>query len=173
LNSFRKNGSFIFEEGLEGGPFEEKKSVNLENLREFLTAARQNTYAASATPVDNPRLFGSTQLEFQKGDYFYRDIYFSGDKKFIGQEIVYEDSKLIWGMNYIGGQIGKLETSFLKESLMKLARTCRLGGTCEYEKREYKYQDQGQGNLEEFSGQEQIFVDDKNIYKLNYQGGLI
>ena len=76
-------------------------------------------------------------------------------------------------MNYIGTSIGKLETVFLKESLFKLAEKCRFGGICEYKKREYKYQDQGQGNLEEFFGEEKIFVNDKSIYKLDYQGGLI
>jgi hypothetical protein len=142
-------------------------------LKEFLCDARQNTYAADATRVDNPRLLGSVQLEFQKGVYAYRDVYFDGNKRFVGQEIVYQDLKPIWGMNYIGSQIGKLETTFLKESLFKLAEKCRFGGTCEYKKREYKYTDRGQGSLEEFAGQEEIFLEDKSIYKLNYQGGLI
>lgn len=169
FNALEKGGKFDFIEiGLE-----EKKIINLESLKEFLSEARRNTYAANATPIDNPRLLASTQLEFQKGNYYYRDIYFSGEKKFIGQEIVYQDSKLVWGMNYIGSQIGKLETNFLKESLFKLAEKCRFGGVCEYEKRELKYQDQGQGSLEDFFGREEIFLEGKNIYKLSYQGGLI
>jgi len=169
LNALGKGGKFNFKEI----DFGEKKIINLESLKEFLCNARRNTYAADATSVDNPRLFASTQLEFQKGNYFYRDVYFSGGKKFIGQEIVYQDSEPIWGMNYFGSQIGKLETNFLKESLFKLAEKCRFGEACEYKKRELKYQDQGQGNLEEFSGEEEIFLEGKSIYKLNYQGGLI
>jgi len=169
LNALEKGGKFNFREG----DFEEKKPINLEGLKEFLCNARKNTYASDAAPIDNPRLLTSTQLEFQKGDYFYRDVYFLGDKKFIGQEIIYLDSKPIWGMNYIGDAIGKLETNFLKESLFKLAEKCRLGGDCKYTKRELKYQDKGQGDLEEFSGNEEIFLEGKNIYKLNYQGGLI
>ena len=86
---------------------------------------------------------------------------------------MYQDSNPVWGMNYIGSAIGKLETAFLKESLFRLVGKCRLGGICEYEKREFKYQDRGQGGPEEFSGQEEIFVQGKSIYKLNYQGGLI
>ena len=169
LNALKKGGSFVFKEI----DFGEKKMINLESLKEFLIIARSNTYAASSTPIDNPRLFKSIQLEFQKGNYFYRDIYFSGEKKFIGQEIIYQDSKPVWGMNYIGDQIGKLEISFLKESLLKLAEKCRFGGTCDYKKRELEYHDKGQGNLEEFSGEEEVFLEGKSIYKLNYQGGLI
>ncbi|MGD0576956.1 MAG: DUF5680 domain-containing protein [Candidatus Staskawiczbacteria bacterium] len=168
LNALENKGRFNFKEAdLEG------KTINLNSLKEFLCEARRNTYAGGGTASDSPRLSGSVQLEFQKGDYAYRDIYFSGSKKFMGQEIVYENSKPVWGMNYAGNTIGKLETIFLKESLFKLAEKCRIGQNCEYEKREYKYQDQGQGSIEEFSGRELIFLEGKNVYKLNYQGGLI
>jgi hypothetical protein len=173
LDALERGGKFNFKEA----DFQDKQTTNLENLKEFLCDARKNTYSANASSIDNPRLLASTQLEFQKGDYFYRDIFFNGDKKYIGQEIVYQDSKPVWGMNYIGtaqgAPLGKLEAAFLKEALFKLAEKCRLGQSCEYEKREFKYQDQGQGNLEEFLGQEEIFSNGKNIYKLNYQGGLI
>jgi len=172
LNAFESGGKFNFKNS-----FEENKTTNLENLKEFLCEARRNTYAANNNPIDNPRLLASTQLEFRRGDYSYRDIYFDAEKRFIGQEIIYQDLKPIWGMNYIGtaqgAPLGKIETAFLRESLFKLAEKCRLGENCEYEKREFKYQDQGQGNLEEFSGKEEIFSNGKNIYKLNYQGGLI
>jgi hypothetical protein len=169
LDALEKGGKFDFKKmGLK-----EKMIINLESLKEFLCEARKNTYAADAIPSGGIGLLGSKQLEFQKGYYSYRDIFFNGDKKFIGQEIVYQDLKPVWGMNYMGEQIGKLEMDFLKESLFKLAEKCRLGGVCEYEKREFKYQDRGQGSLEEFSGQEEIFMESKSIYKLNYQGGLI
>lgn len=169
LDSLKNNASIIFK----ATDFEDKSTINLETLEEFICTARRNTFAADSTGIDNPRLLKSTQLEFQKASYFYRDIYFNGNKKFIGQEIVYQDLKPVWGMNYVGSQIGKLETSFLKESLLKLSKKCRLGQTCDYKKREYTYQDKGQGNLEEFSGTEEILLDSKSIYKLNYQGGLI
>jgi len=173
LEALEKGGKFDFRDtGIEGLS-EEKNKMNLDNLKDFLAEARRNTYAANNTPTDNPRLLESIQLEFQRGDYFYRDIYFLGSKNFIGQEIVYQESKPVWGMNYIGNTIGKLETIFLKEALFKLSENCRFGGACEYERRELKYQDQGQGNLEGFLGEEKIYLEAKNIYKLNYQGGLI
>ena len=162
-------GKFHFKET----GFEEKETINLEGLKEFISEARANTYASNASFTDNPRLLASLQLEFQKADYFYRDIYFSAKKKFIGQEIVYKNNKPIWGMNYIGGAVDKNTEKFLKDSLLRLSRKCRFGESCEFEKKEYKYQDTGQGNLEEFSGQEYIFLEGKNIYKLTYHGGLL
>lgn len=169
FDAFDNKGKFTFKETI----FQEKEEINQERLFEFIAEARRNTFASGSTPVSNPRLLSSIQLEFQKGDYFYRDIYFNGNKKFIGQEIVYQGSKPIWGMNYAGKQIEKLEINFLREALYRLADKCRFGKICEHEKREFRYQDNGQGNLENFLGQEQIFADGKNIYKLDYQGGLI
>jgi len=169
FGALEKGGKFNFKEI----DFGEENKINIESLKEFLFDARRNTYASNGTVSDSPRLLESKQLEFQKGDYFYRDIYFIGPKKVIGQEIVYLDSKPIWGMNYMGDTIGKLETNFLKESLFKLAEKCRIGGVCENEKREFKYQDQGEGIFEEFFGKETIFLDGKKVYNLNYQGGLL
>jgi hypothetical protein len=169
LESFDSGGKFNFEKTI----FQETKTISNDALKEFISEARANTYAAGNSPVDNPRLLGSIQLEFQKGELFYRDIYFLGNKKFIGQEVVYQDSKPIWGMNYIGDKIGNTETNFLRESLLKLSGKCRFGQSCEFKKREFKYEDSGQGDLEDFFGQEKIFLVEKNIYKLDYRGGLI
>jgi len=154
IKAFESGGKFDFKDTW----FQESKAINLEGLKEFISEARANTYASNATFNDNPRLLGSLQLEFQKGDYFYRDIYFSEKKKFIGQEIVYKNNKPVWGMNYIGSYIDKNAEKFLKDSLLRLSKKCRFGESCEFEKREFKYQDTGQGSMEEFSGQEYIFL---------------
>ena len=76
-------------------------------------------------------------------------------------------------MNYTGTVLGKIETNFLKEALLKLSEKCRLGQNCEYEKRENKYKDVGTGTLENFAGQEELFINNKSIYKFEYHGGLI
>lgn len=169
FESFETGGKFDFKKTV----FQESEAVSVERLEEFIAEARRNTYAANAMPADNPRLLGSIQLEFQKGDYFYRDIFFNGNKEFTGQEIVYEKSKPVWAMNYVGSKLGKVQDNFLKEALSRLAGKCRFGKICEYEKREFKYEDKGQGKLESFSGEENIYTGGKSVYKLNYQGGLI
>lgn len=169
FESFEKGGKFDFKNSI----FQEKGIINKERLLEFIIEARRNTFAANATAADNPRLQGSIQLEFQKGDYFYRDIYFNGIKNFSGQEIVYENSLPIFSLNYFGNQLKKTEEDFLKEALFRLAEKARFGGSCEYEKREYKYEDKGEGVLESFSGREQVFINGKSVFKLSYQGGIL
>jgi hypothetical protein len=169
FDSFENNGKIDFKETI----FQEKEEINKNRLIEFIAEARRNTFAADATATSNPRLFGSTQLDFQKGDYSYRDIYFNGNKRFVGMEMVYQSSKPVWSMSYTGSQIGKLETNFLREALYRSAEDCRFGKICDYEKREFRYQDNGEGNQDNFFGEEQMFSQGKSIYKLNYRGGLI
>jgi len=152
---------------------QEKREVKLESVKEFLCNARHETYASGSGSIETPQFLESKQFDFQKGGYFYRDVFFNGEKRIIGQEIIYQDAKPIFGMSYIGTQLGRLETDFLKESLYRLFEKCRLGEVCEYEKREYKYVCHGKGSLDEFSGEEEIFLNGKSIYKLTYQGGIL
>lgn len=154
-------------------PTIEARTINLQNLKDFIAEARGNTYAGGGREVDNPRLSGSTQLEYQKANYFYRDIYFDGTPHFIGQEVVYINNKPVWSMVYIGQDTPKDVTKFLKKALSKLSQECRFGGSCEYEEEIYKYQDGGQGTLENFSGEETISKSEEQVYRLSYMGGLI
>ncbi|MFA5878305.1 MAG: DUF5680 domain-containing protein [Candidatus Staskawiczbacteria bacterium] len=163
-----------------GGKFEVSEGglsdlikIKIDDLKEFISEARRNTYAGEGVFVDNPRLLGSKEFEFQKGDWFYQDIYFSGEKNLIGQEIVYHNNKPIWSMGYFGEQVSNKTAEFLRMALLKLSDKCRLGEKCEVEKKEFRYEDSGTGTIEKFWGEEKISMLGKNIYKLNYQGGLI
>lgn len=164
-----KGSEFVFPDaGLAG-----VRDISVEELKGFIVEARIHTYAGRAVALDNPRLKGSKELEFQKGDWFYQDIYFAGKDNIIGQEIIYWNNKPAWAMGYFGDQLKENSTEFLKQTLSDLADVCRLGGSCENEKKEFQYKDKGQGSLEKFSGEENITMNGKLIYKLNYQGGLI
>jgi len=153
--------------------FKNNKIIDLDKIKKFIIEARENTFAVNSKPTENPRLFGSTQMEYQKTDYFYQDIYFKGAKISIGQEVIYYNDKPIWAMNYIGNVIEKNGLEFLKKSLLELSSKCRFGGKCQFSKKEFEYQDEGQGDLEYFSGKEQILQNGKNVYNLTYLGGLI
>jgi hypothetical protein len=161
------------ESKFEGFGAEEAEVINLDNLKKFIGEARRGTYAGDANPVDNPRLNGSVQLEYQKADYFYQDIYFNGKTNFIGLEIIFQASRPVWIMHYIGNAIDKEASEFLKTALLERSDECRFGQVCGFSKREYKYEDKGQGSLEEFSGQEKISKKGEVVYTLNYRGSLL
>jgi len=147
--------------------------INFDELENFIAEARRNTYAGDGRRIENPFLAGSIQLEYKKGEYFYRDIYFGGEKNFAGQEVVYQNDKPIWSMVYCGSAELEEVSDFLKKSLSNLFEKCRFGGECNFEERNFRYEDRGEGMLERFSGEEKIFIKGKNVYKLNYHGGLI
>jgi len=149
------------------------KKVNLKKLKEFVTEARENTYARSAKEVDNPRLSGSSQLEYYKSNFFYRDIYFGKGLHFIGQETVYQNNKPVWCMVYMGEESPREVISFLKKSLLELSKKCRFGENCEFKEKNYKYIDKGSGTLKKFNGTETIQDKNVQVYRLDYMGGLL
>ena len=147
--------------------------INFDELKSFIAEARRNTYAGDGKRIENPFLAGSVQFEYKKGKYFYRDVYFGGEKNFVGQEVVYQNDKPIWSMVYCGSVEPPEATDFLKKSLSNLSKKCRFGKECELEEDDLKYKDGGEGALERFSGEEEIFIKGENVYKLKYQGGLL
>ena len=79
--------------------------INRGELAAFLLQAKLHTYAAQGDEASvAPLLPGSRQLEYRDGFWFYRDIYFGGER-FVGQETVYYDSTPVWAMSYAGGII--------------------------------------------------------------------
>lgn len=150
-----------------------EKSINFEELRKIISEARRNTYAGGGGLVKKPLLNGSHQLEYRKGKYFYRDIFFSGEDNFIGQEVVYLDNNSIWSMVYSGSAEPKEVTPFLRKSLTVLSEKCRFGEGCKLKEDDFLYRDNGQGTLKRFEGREQIFKGEEMVYELNYHGGLV
>lgn len=151
----------------------EAKTLNLKTLRNFIVEARKNIYQDNVKVVDNPRIHGSLQLEYQKSDFAYQNIYFKGSERITGEEIVYYNNKPVWGMNYIGDNPSKNVLEFLQKALFELVDTCRFGENCNFEKHELRYEDKGSGNFEKFSGKEDVYLKNKSIYSLDYQGGSI
>jgi hypothetical protein len=58
--------------------------MNRETFIKFLVEAKKHTYAAEGGEARVKALLnGSKQLEYESGDFFYRDIYF-GSEFFLG-----------------------------------------------------------------------------------------
>jgi hypothetical protein len=147
---------------------------------QFLQDAKRGTYAAqdNKTKVKSV-LSGSHQLEYRKGPYFYRDIYFGGDY-FVGQETVYYKNEPIWGMSYAGGVNEELDAvqtpniyNFLTEALRAVPKDAPYRGPESMVKGDFKYSNRVLGGFSRFSGVEQILYLGNLIYQLHYGGGLL
>jgi hypothetical protein len=150
---------------------------NLEQLHDFLLAAKGATYIGDGEPTISCRL-GSHDLAYEAGDYRYLDSYFGGSD-FMGEEIVYQQETPVWGMNYYGKllkpdmispeEVGRM----LKVSLSLMYDTGRFLGWWSHTQDELTYHDTSQGSLGHFSGREWIEKNGQTLYELVYHGGLI
>lgn len=153
----------------------EAEKIIISEFKNFLILARKKTYASGSLPALYPHLLGSKEYSFQEKNYFYRDIYFEGENKFFGQEVIYKDNRPIWTMIYAGNQAKKHIFEFLKEVLTKLADKTRLGQESFYEdsKKQLKYYEKGEGDITNFEGKEQIYEKEIKVYELFYRGGFL
>lgn len=155
--------------------------VDLQDLKRFVVEAHANTYASQTSKPADPTRPGSTDYEYFSPDkqFRYHDSYFGGCK-FFGEEVVYFDSKTVWGMNYYGYVVGdspdmKVIYSFLKKALrVGVEEDNPLRGPYTWETEIFKYEcDCGRDFFGDFSGHERIYFKGKIVYEAYYHGGLI
>ncbi len=146
------------------------------NLREFLVKAKVDTYS-SGRLTNKINKDGAKEFIFQEDNYLYTDKYF-GTNPFFGQELVFEDEKFIWGMNYYGFSESFEVTSkdiyiFLKLALKNVKEDEPYRGPRYFKDGDYQYFNEPKGNLERFVGVERIDYKEKTVYRCEYHGGLI
>lgn len=151
----------------------------------FLIDAKKETYANENIEKVNSSRLGSHDYHYEteiEGEIMiYHDTYFGGFK-FIGEEVVYRETDTPkWGMNYYGVT---LDDTFGEEAIDKALRPALmkvgeddtvlpLRGPSKYINGEYIYTFKTDGNIESFSGIEEVHKDDKLIYRLTCHGGII
>lgn len=149
-------------------------------IRDFLIEAKKSTYAnGTAEKIESSRL-GSKDYEYKKGNMLYHDTYFGGTN-FIGEEVVYIDNKIYWAMNYYGVTLDEnlgeeAMDNALRPALMQVGiseNIIPVRGPREYKNGDFKYTFEVSGDLTNFSGIETIYKNDKKVYELKCNGGLI
>lgn len=139
--------------------------------------AKKNTYASKRETGEDILIDGGKELRFKENEFLYIDKYF-GFNPFIGEEIVFENEKIVWGMNYYGKIIQKVIPEkevyqFLKEALKKVSEKNPFRGCSEFKSGFLKYQNKFKGDIKKFQGEETIYFKGKIIYRLNFHGGLV
>ena len=149
-------------------------------IRDFLIEAKKSTYAnGTAEKIESNRL-GSKDYEYKKGNMLDHDTYFGGTN-FIGEEVVYIDNKIYWAMNYYGVTLDEnlgeeAMDNALRPALMQVGvyeNIIPVRGPREYKNGDFKYTFEVSGDLTNFSGIETIYKNDKKVYELKCNGGLI
>ncbi len=148
-----------------------------DDLVGFILRAKRATYVGSGKKLLPYRL-GSHDLQYFETDWAYHDSYV-GENDFMGEEIVYYQGKVVWGMNYYGRiiQPEKITSAqagiIIKQSLTKMYQAGSFLGGFINPVDEYIYQDTNNGDPLYFTGKECIERDGEVVYALDYHGGLI
>ena len=152
-------------------------NFSLDQLTAFIVRAKAASYAGSGAHSPACRT-ASHDLRFRDGAFSYLDSYFGG-ADFIGEEVVYDDDRPVWAMNYYGRLLEPAILSAeqagqaIKASLSALYQQGRFLGGFEHATPWGLYVDTNQGVVASFAGQEWITRDGVRAYELVYHGGLI
>lgn len=151
--------------------------MNKIELEKFLYEARTKTYAGAGGKVESA-LLGSTQLEYSKGDWLYRDVYYTGKNTFAGLETIYFSEKPVFSVSYYGnwGEMTEQEIDdILRGALMANPET-RSYKNVEWSKNGFEYSctpDSFSESINEIGGYESITKDKEEVYRFYYAGSLL
>lgn len=152
--------------------------MNCQKVADFLRKASKATYAdARALKSDSLRP-GSKDYHFEADEFVYHDTYF-GNRRFVGEEIVYESKTPIWGANYFGAVIDdrvseKEVFDFLRQALIQdVEGGVPVRGPERYSDGGRDYRFLLDGTLSLFSGVEEIVIGGIVVYRCFVHGGEI
>lgn len=156
-----------------------------QEIIEFLIEAKKQTYANSNIKKVEPSRLGSSDYHYEnkmQGEkMIYHDTYFGGTK-FMGCEVVYQEGNTPkWGMNYYGVTLDndlseEAMDKALRPALMKVGEdksVLPVRGPARLENEGYVYTFNSEGEIDNFTGVEEIYKDGKLIYRLRCHGGII
>ena len=152
----------------------------MNRIEKFLIEAKKQTYANESIEKVKSTRQNSKDYEYKKENMIYHDTYFGGTN-FIGEEVIYIDNEVYWAMNYYGVTLDEslgeeAMDNALRPALMNVGKDKKVlpvRGPKEFINGEYKYTLDITGNINYFSVIERIYKNDKLIYELKCNGGLI
>ena len=151
--------------------------ISHRELADFLGVANKATYANKDAPKSTSLRPSSEDFHFEQGDLAYHDTYF-GARDFIGGEIIYKTARPMWGANYYGYILNPTTPtedvySILRSALMQDSDILPVRGPQEHIEGTSKYENQVDGTLDRFSGEERIYLENELVYRCWYHGGSI
>lgn len=148
-------------------------------LFEFIDRAGKATYAGGGKISLKPERADFHELEYKEGNFYYRDSY-TGHTKSRGMELVRYKGKPVWSSLYGGGMVKGKENladkcfNFLKEAMKKDEKGFKsFRGPHHFKKGDWKYRYEQTGDVEEFSGNEEIYFKKNLVFYHKMIGGII
>lgn len=138
----------------------------------FLLRAKKATYAGHGQETVSCRK-NSHDFEYQEPNLYYLDTYLGGET-FYGEEAVWQSEQPVWSMNYSGRIIGdNFQGDFLKDALYAVPYEKPFRGPSLFQKGDYTYYCNTNGDIHWFQGYEEIMYEGNRIYECYFHGGTI
>lgn len=154
------------------------ETITTKELTDFLNEANKSSYANKDAPKAPSTRLKSEDYHFEKNNLIYHDTYFGG-RDFIGEEVVYKNNTPVWGMNYYGYILSPTTNEkelygFLRKALMQeYSDILPVRGGKEYQQGDWQYTNAVKGELNRFTGTEEIYRAGVLVYRADYHGGFI
>lgn len=146
------------------------------NLKQFLLKANKAGYAGGDDKSWIKEKDGSTTIEYVDREWRLHDNFFGGEP-YGGRLIVFRDNKPYWLMVYYGWVDRDEDTDevymVLRNALMNMPEDAPYRGPKEFKQDDYIYRNSWTGDIERYSGEEEIIQKGKQVYKANYMGGMV
>lgn len=154
-------------------------NIDKNRLYDFIKKAGRITYATSGVESVNYDKNGFKELNFTEGDYSYKDTY-TGFFRSRGIEIITYKNNPVWVASYGGGMMRDDADFAMKtfDFLKKAFLTDEAGfqtfrGPHHFRQDKWRYKYDQKGDIEELSGHEEIYFDNKLAFFHRIIGGLV
>jgi len=143
-------------------------------FEEFLAMARRETYAI---PHGQRCEDGTEHMAFDLNPWRYRDRYM-GQNPYGGQEMVWCGGQVVWIKNYLAEVISGICPS---EEIYRFQRLALgspdpqrlMRGPAHFRDNRFRYENQIEGDLDRFQGEEFIYFDEVAVYRMILHGGKV
>lgn len=156
---------------------QKREFMDIKRLKKFLIETKKGGYGTGDNEKWIKEKDNSTTIPFESGDWRMHDNFFGGEP-WGDKEVIFFKEKPVWiivmyGLVDSSFNDFKRSISFYKKALLNQPEDLPLRGTKLFQEEDFIYKNKTEGNLENFSGEEEIYKDKKRIYKMNYIGGLV
>lgn len=149
--------------------------VNSGELKKFLIKANMPHADGSAEITEESD--GSRTIVYEHADWQMHDNFFGGEP-YGGRQVVFYQNKPVWICVYYGFVDKNLSSAadvydFLREALRYPPKDMPLRGPAFYEKSNMEYRHAVPDDIENFSSEETITKNGKQIYSAQFVGGMV
>lgn len=150
--------------------------MELLKLTQFLLDCNEAGYARGDSKQWHKETDCSTTIPFTQGKWSAHDNFFGGEP-YGGRLVVAYQKKPVWIMVYYGwvAEGVKVDPIYvvLREALSQMPAEAPFRGPAKLTVGEFEYQNDWQGSVEQFAGEESISLQGLLQYQANYRGGLV